>query len=61
MPAGDHSGYANMAYGHSYYDYVLEVFDYALQIFPLSNVVRITLLQVIQWWLRYNQVRLNAR
>ncbi|AMY06330.1 tributyrin esterase [Staphylococcus condimenti] len=37
MPAGDHSGYANMAYGHSYYDYVLEVFDYALQILPLSK------------------------
>lgn len=37
MPAGDHSGYANMAYGHSYYDYVLEVFDYAQQILPLSK------------------------
>lgn len=37
MPAGDHSGYANMGYGHNYYDYVLEVFDYALQILPLSK------------------------
>lgn len=37
MPSGDHSGYINMVYGHSYYDYVLEVFDYAHQMFPLSK------------------------
>ena len=33
----DHSAYANMAYGHSYYDYILEVYDYVHQIFPLSK------------------------
>ena len=26
MPNVDHSGYANMVYGHSYYDYILEIF-----------------------------------
>ncbi|MEJ7348628.1 alpha/beta hydrolase-fold protein, partial [Staphylococcus epidermidis] len=33
----DHSGYANMAYGHRYYDYILEVYHYVHQIFPLST------------------------
>lgn len=37
MPKGDHSGYSNMAYGHKYFDYILEVFDYAHQILPLST------------------------
>ncbi|WP_436861487.1 alpha/beta hydrolase [Staphylococcus caeli] len=37
MPSADHSAYTNMAYGHKYYDYVLEVFDYAHQILPLSH------------------------
>ena len=37
MPYVDHSAYANMAYGHSYYDYILEVYDYVHQIFPLSK------------------------
>lgn len=37
MPNVDHSAYANMAYGHSYYDYILEVYDYVHQIFPLSK------------------------
>ncbi|GGG94328.1 esterase family protein [Staphylococcus pragensis] len=37
MPDADHSFYTNMAYGHSYYDYVMEVYDYVHQIFPLSK------------------------
>ena len=37
MPNADHSFYSNMAYGHSYYDYILEVYDYVHQIFPLSK------------------------
>lgn len=35
MPNADHSGYSNMVFGHKYYDYVLEVLDYAHQILPL--------------------------
>ena len=35
MPNVDHSGYANMAYGHSYYDYILEIYEYVHQILPL--------------------------
>ncbi|KRG08262.1 alpha/beta hydrolase [Staphylococcus sp. NAM3COL9] len=37
MPNADHSGYSNMVYGHNYFDYVLEVLDYAHQILPLSD------------------------
>ncbi|MCI2774044.1 alpha/beta hydrolase [Staphylococcus petrasii] len=37
LPNADHSFYTNMAYGHSYYDYVMEVYDYVHQIFPLSK------------------------
>lgn len=37
MPNADHSGYSNMKFGHKYFDYVLEVFDYAHQILPLSQ------------------------
>lgn len=37
MPNADHSFYTNMVYGHSYYDYILEVYDYVHQILPLSN------------------------
>ncbi|MDU2778559.1 MAG: alpha/beta hydrolase-fold protein, partial [Staphylococcus epidermidis] len=37
MPNADHSFYSNMAYGHSYYDYILEVYDYVHQILPLSK------------------------
>ncbi|MCU5745306.1 esterase family protein [Staphylococcus sp. SQ8-PEA] len=36
MPRADHSGYANMVYGHSYFDYIIEVWNYAHQILPLS-------------------------
>ena len=37
MPNADHSFYTNMVYGHSYYDYILEVHDYVHQILPLSK------------------------
>ncbi|MBI5974877.1 alpha/beta hydrolase [Staphylococcus canis] len=37
MPNADHSFYTNMRHGHRYYDYVLEVWDYAHQILPLSK------------------------
>lgn len=37
MPNADHSFYTNMIYGHSYYDYILEVHDYVHQILPLSK------------------------
>src|SRR5699024_4752089 len=37
MPSADHSFYTNMAHGHSYYDHILEVWDYAHQILPLSK------------------------
>ncbi|WP_426443669.1 alpha/beta hydrolase [Staphylococcus xylosus] len=37
MPNADHSGYSNMNFGHKYFDYVLEVLDYAHQILPLSQ------------------------
>lgn len=37
MPKADHSGYSNMVFGHKYYDYILEVLDYAHQILPLST------------------------
>jgi putative tributyrin esterase len=37
MPRVDHSGYSNMAFGHNYYDYILEVYDYVHQILPLSK------------------------
>ncbi|ATH59315.1 MULTISPECIES: alpha/beta hydrolase [Staphylococcus] len=37
MPNADHSGYSNMVFGHKYYDYILEVFDYVHQILPLSH------------------------
>ena len=37
MPNADHSAYANMTYGHSYYDYILEVYHYVHQILPLSQ------------------------
>lgn len=37
MPNADHSAYANMTYGHSYYDYILEMYHYAHQVFPLST------------------------
>jgi len=37
MPNADHSGYSNMEFGHKYFDYVLEVLDYAHQILPLSH------------------------
>ena len=36
MPNADHSFYTNMKYGHSYYDYILEVWDYVHQVLPLS-------------------------
>lgn len=36
LPDGDHSFYANMLYGHSYADHILEVWRYAHQVFPLS-------------------------
>ena len=49
MPNADHSAYANMAYGHRYYDYILEVYHYVHQIFLYQRVVRITLLLVILW------------
>ena len=37
MPNADHSGYANMAFGHSYYDYILEIYNYAHQVLPVSK------------------------
>lgn len=37
LPDGDHSFYANMLYGHSYKDHILEVWRYAHQVFPLSK------------------------
>ena len=37
MPNVDHSGYANMVYGNSYYDYILEIYEYVHQILPLSR------------------------
>lgn len=37
MPNADHSFYTNMKYGHSYYDYILEVWDYVHQVLPLSK------------------------
>ena len=37
MPNVDHSGYANMVYGHSYYDYILEIYEYVHQILQLSR------------------------
>ncbi|PTH53628.1 tributyrin esterase [Staphylococcus arlettae] len=37
MPRADHSAYSNMAAGHKYYDYILEVHDYVHQILPLSK------------------------
>ena len=37
MPRADHSAYSNMAAGHKYYNYILEVHDYLHQILPLSN------------------------
>lgn len=37
LPDGDHSFYANMLYGHSYRDHILEVWHYAHQVFPLSK------------------------
>lgn len=37
LPDGDHSFYANMLYGHSYADHILEVWRYAHQVFPLST------------------------
>ena len=49
MPNADHSGYANMAFGHSYYDYILEIYNYAHQVLPVSKKEKIILLQVIQW------------
>ena len=36
LPDGDNSFYANMKYGHSYADHILEVWNYAHSIFPLS-------------------------
>lgn len=39
MPNVDHSAYANMAYGHSYYDYILEVYDYVHQYFHFPKSV----------------------
>ena len=33
MPNADHSFYTNMVYGHSYYDYILEVHDYVHQFY----------------------------
>lgn len=36
LPDGDHSFYANMKYGHSYEDHILEVWAYAHKVFPLS-------------------------
>ena len=49
MPNADHSFYTNMAFGHSYYDYILEVYNYVHQILPLSRKEKIILLQGIQW------------
>lgn len=37
MPRADHSAYSNMVFGHKYYDYILEVYDYVHQILPLSK------------------------
>lgn len=37
MPNVDHSAYTNMRYGHSYYDYILEIYEYVHQILPLST------------------------
>lgn len=37
MPNADHSFYQNMKYGHSYYDHIIEVWNYAHQILPLST------------------------
>ncbi len=58
MPNVDHSGYANMVYGHSYYDYILEIYEYVHQILPLSRKEKIILLQDIQWVV---MERLNLR
>ena len=58
MPNVDHSGYANMVYGHSYYDYILEIYEYVHQILPLSRKEKIILLQDIQWAV---MERLNLR
>ena len=58
MPNVDHSGYANMAYGHSYYDYILEIYEYVHQILPLSKNVKIILSRDIQWVV---MERLNLR
>ena len=58
MPNVDHSGYANMVYGHSYYDYILEIYEYVHQILPLSRNREIILLQDIQWAV---MERLNLR
>ena len=49
MPNADRSFYTNMAFGHSYYDYILEVYNYVHQILPLSRKKKIILLQGIQW------------
>ena len=37
LPDGDHSFYANMLYGHSYANHIMEVWLYAHQVFPLSK------------------------
>ena len=57
MPNVDHSGYANMVYGHSYYDYILEIYEYVHQIYHHLEK-KIILLRDIQWAV---MERLNLR
>lgn len=49
MPNADHSGYANMTYGHSYYDHILKCITTHISYFHYHQNVKIILLQVIRW------------
>ena len=56
MPNVDHSGYANMVYGHSYYDYIFT--NMYIKFYHYLETEKIILLQDIQWAV---MERLNLR
>ncbi len=61
MPNADHSGYSNMKFGHKYFDYVIEVLDYAHQIYRYHRREKITLLLGILWRIWNDKICLNTR
>lgn len=61
MPNADHSGYANMAFGHSYYDYILEIYNYAHQVLPVSKKREDNFIAGHSMGVWNNKIRFNSK